>query len=141
MSFAKFTEITGTREMSTTCCGYIDHTTNIKNTEQIHDLLLKLSAQIYSESRNKQKTLNTLSNIFGTCSKKQKNTKVRAVCDEFYYDLIGINPVISKITFDDVIKSLKTNKFIKRGIQYSDLVENYTPINYHYASIRSMYMA
>ena len=25
MSFAKFTETTGTREMSTTCCSYLDH--------------------------------------------------------------------------------------------------------------------
>jgi len=178
MSFAKFTEVTGTREMSTTCCWYLEHSpeTNIrqekideawwaekliqenkfdeiiqqaneeigklsKSINQLHDLLLKLSSQVYTKSNDKAKTLKSLSHIFKVCTKKQKNIKVRAVCGEFYYDLIWTNPIISKITFDDVIKSLKTNKFIKRGVQYSDLVENYTPINYHYASIRSMYMA
>lgn len=178
MSFAKFTEVTGTREMSTTCCSYIDHTPGMnfvqekikrawwveklqqenrldkirqqainelesmsEDFDKIRNLLFILSTQTYNNTEDKLTATQRLSNLFKSCTKLQRNIKVSAVCGEFYYDLIWTNPKISKITFDDVLKALQSNKFTKRGIQYSDLVENYTPINYHYAGIRSMYMA
>ena len=178
MSFSKFTETTGTRTMSTTCCWYEEHypeymirqayidaqwwaekliqenkfdevilqaNEEIKKMSasmwQLHDLLLKLSIQVYDESHDKQSTYKTLSEIFKICTERQKNIKVRAVCGEFYYDLIWTNPKLSKITFDDVNSVLKKeNKIIKRWHQYSDQNEIFEPINYPYSSVRNMYM-
>lgn len=124
MSFAKFTETTGTREMSTTCCSYLDHDPNfnlrreqvtafggldkwtaeaseeIKNkpdqdralisgsVQQLTDLILKLSAQIYEQSLNKIQTTKMLSSLFKTCSENNKNLEARIVCKYFLYDLI-----------------------------------------------------
>ena len=124
MSFAKFTETTGTREMSTTCCSYLDHdpkfnlwreqvtafggldkwtneaSEEIKNkpdqdralisgsVEQLTDLILKLSTQIYEEASNKIQTTKMLSSLFKGCSENSKNLEARIVCKYFLYDLI-----------------------------------------------------
>ena len=178
MSFEKFTEVTGTREMSTTCCGYIDHTPGMnfvqekikrawwveklqqenrldeirqqtinelesmsEDFEKIRNLLFIFSTQIYNKSEDKLTATKRLSNLFKSCTKWGRNIKFKAVCWELYYDFIWTNPKISEITFDEILETLKWNKFIKRGIQYSDLVENYTPIIYRWWSINSMYMA
>lgn len=124
MSFAKFTETTGTREMSTTCCSYLDHdpkfnlrreqvtafgrldkrtneaSEEIKNkpdqdralisgsVQQLTDLILKLSTQIYEEASNKIQATKMLSSLFKTCSENNKNLEARIVCKYFLYDLI-----------------------------------------------------
>ena len=124
MSFAKFTETTGTREMSTTCCSYLEHdpsfnlrreqvtafggldkrtneaSEEIKNkpdqdralisgsVQQLTDLILKLSTQIYEEASNKIQTTKTLSSLFKSCSENNKNLQARIVCKHFSYDLI-----------------------------------------------------
>ena len=153
--FFKFTETTWTRVMSTTCCSYEEHQPefyyylhNMRKTWEIdswevsklNDLLLKLSSQVYAQSKDKQKSLNNLAWIFNYCSENWITTIIRSVCNHYSYDMIGKKPKLSNITFSDVISNLKKNNFIKRTAQYSDLDEIYTPINYHYASIRHMYM-
>ena len=108
---------------------------------QLHDLLLKLSIQVYNESHDKQSTYKTLSEIFKICTERQKNMKVRSVCGEFYYDLIWTNPKLSKITLNDIMNLLKSkDKMVKRWYQYSDQNEIFEPINYPYSSVRNMYM-
>lgn len=178
MSFAKFTETTGTRTMSTTCCWYEEHSPEFnirqeyinnnwwaeklikenkfdeiisqaneeitkisKSMEQIHDLLMDVIIKIYDKSNDKQKTVTTLSNVFKTCLEKQKNIKVRAICGEFYYDLIWTSPKISNITFNDILNLLKSkNQIVKRWHQYSDQNEIFEPISNPYSSVRNMYM-
>ena len=124
MSFVKFTETTGTREMSTTCCSYLDHdpkfnlrreqviafggldkrtneaSEEIKNkpdqdralisgsVQQLTDLILKLSTQIYEEASNKIQATKMLSSLFKTCSENNKHLEARIVCKYFLYDLI-----------------------------------------------------
>ncbi|RKW24621.1 hypothetical protein D8B45_01985 [Candidatus Gracilibacteria bacterium] len=176
MSFAKFTETTGTREMSTTCCSYLDHdpkfnlrreqvtafggldkrtneaSEEIKNkpdqdralisgsVQQLTDLILKLSTQIYEEASNKIQATKMLSSLFKTCSENNKNLEARIVCKYFAYDLIGKEPKITPISLSDITPAFKKEKnLIQRSVQFSDLNEHYTPINYHYASIRTMY--
>jgi hypothetical protein len=153
-AFTKFTETSGTREMSTTCCSFLSHYPSnyyFKNNEEwnseswevmkLHDLVLNLSSKIYKNSKNKSSTLNMLSLLFKSCSEKWKNNKIKAICQYFSYDLIGRNPKLSKVELSDILKTLKDNKkLIKRTANRSDFDENYTPINYHYSVIRSMYM-
>ena len=176
MSFAKFTETTGTREMSTTCCSYLDHdpkfnlrreqvtafggldkrtneaSEEIKNkpdqdralisgsVQQLTDLILKLSTQIYEEASNKIQATKMLSSLFKGCSENNKNLKARIVCKYFLYDLIWKEPKITPISLSDITTAFqKEKKLIQRSVQFSDLNENYTPINYHYATIRKMY--
>ena len=176
MSFAKFTETTGTREMSTTCCSYLDHdpkfnlrreqvtafggldkrtneaSEEIKNkpdqdralisgsVQQLTDLVLKLSAQIYEQSLNKIQTTKMLSSLFKSCSENNKNLEARIVCKYFLYDLIWKEPKITPISLSDITPAFKKEKkLIQRSVQFSDLNEHYTPINYHYATIRKMY--
>lgn len=175
-SFDKFTETTGTREMSTTCCSYLEHnpefnlrreqvtkfwwldkwekeaSDEMKNKgdqerkiisgdiQKLSNTFLKLSSQIYGNSPNKPLTLKHLSSLFNACRKGHDDAKVRAVCEYFAYDLIGISPKMSSISLWEVKATLKKGKkLIKRTVQFSDLNENYTPINYHYASIHQMY--
>ena len=153
--FFKFTETTWTRVMSTTCCTYEEHQPkfyyyfhNMRdvweieswNVKKLDELVLKLTSQIYSQSKNKLRTLNILSWLFNSCSEKWKTAIIKSVCNHFSYDMIWRNPKLSNITFSDIINSLKYNKLTKRSVQFSDLDEIYTPINYHYASIRHMYM-
>ena len=176
MSFAKFTETTGTREMSTTCCSYLDHdpkfnlrreqvtafggldkrtneaSEEIKNkpdqdralisgsVQQLTDLILKLSTQIYEEASNKIQATKMLSSLFKGCSENNKNLEARIVCKYFAYDLIWKEPKITPISLSDITPAFKKEKnLIQRSVQFSDLNEHYTPINYHYASIRTMY--
>lgn len=153
--FFKFTESTWTRVMSTTCCSFESHypqgyyylhdmrkTWEVESWEvsKLNDLVLKLSSQIYAQSKNKQKTLNNLAWIFNYCSEKWKTAIIRSVCNYYAYDMIGKNPKLSTITFSDIISNFKKNEFIRRTAQYSDLDEIYTPISYQYAWIRHMYM-
>lgn len=155
-SFLKFTETTGTREMSTTCCSYLEHDPqfyyymnnkrNAWNTEswdvqKLDDLVLNLTSKIYKTSKNKLSTLNILSSLFKSCSENWKTDKIKAVCQHFSYDFIWRNPVLSQITFEDIKSSLKTEKtLLKRTAQFSDLDENYFPVNDHYAGVLSEYM-
>ena len=90
--FFKFTETTWTRVMSTTCCTYEEHQPefyyyfhNMRdvweieswNVKKLDELVLKLTSQIYSQSKNKLRTLNILSwlsareNIVGKFSWKE----------------------------------------------------------------------
>ncbi len=176
MSFAKFTETTGTREMSTTCCSYLEHdpsfnlrreqvtafggldkrtneaSEEIKNkpdqdralisgsVQQLTDLILKLSTQIYEEASNKIQATKMLSSFFKSCSENNKHLEARIVCKYFAHDLIWKEPKITSISLSDIIATFqKEKKLIQRSIQFSELNENYTPINYYYATIRKMY--
>ena len=179
LSFAKFTEIKWTREMSTTCCSFVSHDpfTNFQNhrisklwwretiiekewdsnriyndlrkerdsfwwiNEKYHKIFLKLSSEVYSKASDKDAILKVLSLLFRICEDNSKDEVVRSVCEYFSYDLIWRSPKLSKIKLEDLLNTLKENKvLIKRTWQFSDFDENYTPINYHYSAIRSMYM-
>ncbi len=148
MSFAKFTETTGTREMSTTCCSYLEHEPKFNlweeipilfwwlevfreqggdfnkigekvdqernaisgSVQQLTDLVLKLSAQIYEQSSNKIQTTKTLSSLFKSCSENNKNLQARIVCKHFSYDLIWKEPKITSISLSDIIAIFQKEK-------------------------------
>lgn len=178
MSFAKFTETTGTREMSTTCCSYLEHEPKFNlweeipilfwwlevfreqggdfnkigekvdqernaisgSVQQLTDLVLKLSAQIYEQSSNKIQTTKTLSSLFKSCSENNNNLEARIVCKHFSYDLIWKEPKITAITLSDLNTTFKKEKeLIQRTIHYNELNENYTPITAYYAWVNTMY--
>lgn len=176
MSFAKFTETTGTREMSTTCCSYLEHdpsfnlrreqvtafggldkrtneaSEEIKNkpdqdralisgsVQQLTDLILKLSTQIYEEASNKIQATKMLSSLFKSCSENNKHLEARIVCKYFAHDLIWKDPKITPIRLSDITTAFqKEKKLIQRSPRFSDLNENYTPITAYYAWVNNMY--